>query len=252
MLDAITLYFFSPTGGTRKVSELLAAEIAENVTEVNLGTQNGQPENTATDVAIMAAPVFGGRIPALVADKVRKLNGVHKKVITLVVYGNRAFEDALLELDDAAKDAGFQIVASGAFIAQHSMAPEVGKGRPDEQDTADIRCFAQKVLTKLESNADNQVTVPGNHPYKDSMSIPATPVTLPTCNLCGKCITVCPATAITIEKDSVATSSNCILCMACVSSCPEQARILPPPLQAKMEQMLGALKAVRKENEYFL
>jgi len=252
MLGAITLYFFSPTGGTRKAAELFANEIAEKFVAVNLGTQSKQPENAATDVVILAAPVFGGRIPSLVADKVRKLNGVGKKAITLVIYGNRAFEDALLELNDAAASVGFQIVASGACIAQHSMAPEVAKGRPDEQDEADIRSFAKMVMAKLESNPDSPVTVPGNHPYRDSMSIPAMPISLPSCKLCGKCSAVCPAGAISLEKDSVVTNSNCILCMACVSACPEQARILPPPLQDKMNQMLGALKSVRRENEYFL
>ncbi|MDE7243861.1 MAG: EFR1 family ferrodoxin [Oscillospiraceae bacterium] len=248
----VTLYYFSPTGGTKKVAEIFSSEIAGKITAVDLGMRTVQPESTIGDVAVIAAPVFGGRIPAIVADKVRSLNGTGKKAVTLAVYGNRAFEDALLELNDAVASAGFQIVASGAFVAQHSMAPEVGKGRPDEKDRADICGFAQKVLAKLESAADSQVTVPGNRPYKNSMGIPAAPISNPACKLCGKCSAVCPVGAISLENHSVATNTNCILCMACVSACPEQARILPPPLQAKMEQMLGALKSIRRENEYFL
>ena len=40
--------------------------------------------------------------------------------------------------------------------------------------------------------------------------------------------------------------------MACTAACPENARVLPAPLQETMEQKLGALKDVRRENEVFL
>ena len=80
---------------------------------------------------------------------------------------------------------GFEIIASGAFIAQHSMTKEVGAGRPDEEDRKEIRDFAVKVLAKLEKSQKNEVHVP-------------------------------------LE------------------------------FQEKIGQMLGALKAVRNKNEYFL
>lgn len=253
MLNMTELYYFSPTGGTKKAGESFCEGISENVKTVDLGKRDKAVEKPESELVIIAVPVFGGRIPAIVAEKLNELDGSGRGAVTLVVYGNRAYEDALLELNNVITERGFQVVASAALVAQHSMAPEIGKGRPDEKDRRSILDFAGKVLDKMEKGTENPVKVPGNYPYKNGMSIPVTPISLPSCNQCGKCASVCPTGAILLENGTVVTSpEKCILCMACVAACPEHARILPPPLQEKMEQMLGALKSVRRENEYFL
>ena len=45
---------------------------------------------------MIAMPVFGGRIPAVAAEKLGELKGSGKKAVTLVVYGNRAYEEQML------------------------------------------------------------------------------------------------------------------------------------------------------------
>lgn len=253
MLNMTELYYFSPTGGTKKAGKIFCEGISQNVKTVDLSLRDKAVERPESELVVVAAPVFGGRIPAIVAEKLKEIEGSGKRAVTLVVYGNRAYEDALLELNNATTESGFQVIASAALVAQHSMAPEVGKGRPDDQDRKSILEFAGKVLNKLENGAESPVKVPGNYPYKNGMSMPATPISKPNCNQCGKCASVCPTGAVRLENGTVATSpETCILCMACVAACPEHARILPPPLQEKMKQMLGALKAVHRENEYFL
>lgn len=253
MLNLTELYYFSPTGGTRKAGKIFCDGISENVKTVDLGIKDKAVEQSESELIVVAAPVFGGRIPAIAAEKLKGLDGNGKTAVTLVVYGNRAYEDALLELNNIVEERGFRVAASAALVAQHSMAPEVAKGRPDEQDSISILEFAGKVLEKIENGFEDQVKVPGNYPYKDEMNMPVTPISLPNCNQCGKCSSACPAGAIKLEGDAVITSpETCILCMACTSACPEQARILPPPLQEQMEQRLGALKSVHRENEYFL
>ncbi len=253
MLNKTELYYFSPTGGTRRAGEIFCRGISEEVKLVNLGLRDKRIEKSGSGLAVIALPVFGGRLPSVAVEKLKELDGTGKKAVTLVVYGNRAYEDALLELNNTVEARGFQIAASAALIAQHSIVPKVGKGRPDEQDQESILKFARKVLDKIECGADAPVKVPGNEPYKDEMTVAATPISLDSCTQCGKCESVCPTGAIALEKGMVVTDlENCILCMACVASCPEHARILPPPMQEKMDQMLGALEAVRRENEYFL
>lgn len=254
MLNTATLYYFSPTGGTKKIGSGFCEGIAKTVKEVDLGKRDPALEQPAGDIVAAAAPVFGGRLPALVAEKLRMLDGSGKRAVSMVVYGNRAYEDALLELNHVLTESGFEVIASGAFIAQHSMAPEVAQGRPDNQDMMELRGFAERVLDKLSSDSHGTVRVPGNFPYKEGMRLPAAPVTLTACDLCGTCGAACPTGAIHIgeNKTVVTTTDRCILCMACVSVCPQKARVLPTPLKERMEQMLGPLKSVRRENETYL
>lgn len=252
MLNNVQLYYFSPTGGTKACGEIFCRGISRNINTVNLGLRNSAvaPE---CDLAVFALPVFGGRVPALAAEKIATLNGAGKKAITLVVYGTRAYEDALLELNTVATSAGFQIVTSGAVVARHSIVPAVGQGRPDQDDEKSITEFAEKVLKKLEDNGETGVSVPGNFPYKDAMNLPVSPVCLPECIRCGTCISICPTAAMRLEEDGVKTDvDTCILCMACTSACPKKARVLPTPLQETMNGKLAALVPVRRENEYFL
>ena len=193
-----------------------------------------------------------GRIPALVTEKLMKLDGNGKKTVVLAVYGNRAYDDALLELTTVMKERGFQVIAAGAFIAQHSIVPEVASGRPDEKDVSEIHDFAKQVLNKIEKKEEGAIEVPGNYPYREGSNTSASPISLSSCGQCGKCAAVCPTGALQIENGSVVTSlEKCILCMACVSACPQQARVLPAPLKEGMKQKLGALKDVRRKNEMF-
>lgn len=252
MFKAVDFYYFSPTGGTKRAGEIFCRAIAGKANEMNLAS-GGMAGETDGALGVLAAPVYGGRIPALAIDRIRELNGKGKKAVLLAVYGNRDYDDALLELKDAACACGFIPVAAAALIAQHSIVPEVGAGRPDAQDEAYIAAFARKVLEKLDSGAETVVEVPGNHPYREGMNLPVSPVSLENCDGCGKCAALCPAEAIRLADGRPETDvQKCMLCMACAAHCPRKARILPPSLQASMNEKLGALKNVRKENICFL
>ena len=244
------VYYFSPTGGTKKVSSIFADAMEKEVIWHDLGSKEPVMEKPEGEMTVVASPVFGGRIPSVVREKIEKFSGTGKKAVTIAVYGNRAYEDALLEMNDILTKCGFTVIASGAFVAQHSMAPEVGAGRPDGEDEKEIHKFAETVKN---STAVENVQVPGNRLYKPEMNLPVAPISLPSCTKCGKCVTVCPTNAISVADGAVITDiEKCILCMACTHICTEQARIRPLPLQQKTEQMLGALKGVRNKNEVFL
>ena len=250
MLENVGFYHFSPTGGTKKVGEIFCNAFSANIDAVDLMKKD--IKSVDADVVVFAAPVIAGRIPKIVADKIKMINGTGKKAVTLAVYGVRAYEDALIELNDVVEACGFQVIASAAPIAQHSMVSAVGAGRPDDQDENEIQNFAKQVLEKLGKQDFHKVEVPGNRPYKDGMTVSATPISTEACNKCGVCEAICPTEAIQISEEVETTLEKCILCMACTAHCPAKARILPPPMQAGMNERLGGLKDVRRENEFFL
>lgn len=251
MLKAVDFYYFSPTGGTENAGIAIASAVAETVNAIDLSDK--AVRNSSSDVVVVAAPVFSGRIPEIVADKIAELNGEGKKAITAVVYGVRAYEDALLELNNTMKNSGYEVIASAALVAQHSIVPEVGAGRPNEADIEEIQQFAKNVLNAIEEGKAETVIVPGNYPYKEVKKGSATPISLATCNSCGHCASVCPTEAVTIADKEVLTDvDKCIMCMACVAKCPAQSRVLPPPIQEGLTQKLSVFKEVHRENEFYL
>ena len=254
MSKNIDFYYFSPTGGTEKIGIYLAKSISECVVEHNLADKNAPVENPKNEFSVIAVPVFGGRIPAFIAEKLKSIKASGKKAATVAVYGNRAYEDTLLELNNILNESGFCVIASGAFVAQHSMYPELAAGRPDEKDFEDLSCFGKKILEKLESGSEDQIKVPGNYPYKPEFSAPATPISTEACCLCKKCIAICPTDAICISENKLIKTdiAKCALCMACVKTCPTHARILPPPMSKKIRQMLAKFKDIRRKNETYI
>lgn len=149
MRELTELYYFSPTGGTKKAGMLLCEGISWDVEAVDLGKKEEAPREPEGDLVVAAMPVFGGRIPGVAAEKLRTLNGKGKKAVAVAVYGNRAYEDALLELKDILEECGFEVTAAAALVAQHSMVPEVGAGRPDEEDQKEILEFGRKVRVPM-------------------------------------------------------------------------------------------------------
>ena len=110
---------FSPTGGTKKVAALLAGALEGDVTSVDLtdGNQDLQTVSlTQEAVAIISVPSYGGRVPAVAVERLTRLNGHGARAILVCVYGNRAYEDTLVELEDAAKQAGFRVIAAVAAV----------------------------------------------------------------------------------------------------------------------------------------
>ena len=243
--------YFSPTGGTKKAGQLFCNAVAQDTVLADLA--QADELCCTTEVAVFAVPVFAGRIPHIAAERIKSIDGRGKKAVTIAVYGNRAYDDALLELNNAAEQAGFKVVASAALVAQHSMVKEVAAGRPDTEDAAEIAAFAQKAAAKIAADSTQAVAVPGNFPHRDGMTVSSTPLCTDSCTKCGRCAQVCPTKAITATKADVTTQlEKCILCLACTAHCPTKARILPPAMQQGLNQKLGALKDVRNANEFFV
>ena len=248
----ISAVYFSPTGGTRKAVLNLASGMGGDIREVDLCTLKGECSFESGDLVIVGMPVFGGRIPGFAAKLLKQCRGNGAVAVTAAVYGNRAFEDALVELNDALKEQGFKIGASAALLAEHSMAREGAAGRPDNKDEEDVRGFAGRILEKLAKDGWQEPQVPGNRPYRDWKQMPVVPLADDTCIACGLCAEQCPTGAIPADAPGTTDSGTCMLCMRCVAVCPVHARSLPAQAQAMLEQKLAPVKAIRRENELFL
>ena len=160
---------FSPTGGTQKVADILAGQLTENAATIDLCNRNtdfGIFSFEQDDICIVAVPSYGGRVPAVAAQRLSQLRGNGAKAILTVVYGNREYEDTLIELKDTLDATGFVSIAAVSAIAEHSIARQFAADRPDEQDIKELESFADVIKGRLETGFDTTLEVPGNRPYK--------------------------------------------------------------------------------------
>ncbi|BBD07725.1 4Fe-4S binding protein [Desulfovibrio ferrophilus] len=256
---------FSPTRTTKHLVAAVAAGLgAESVKAWDLTLPDAKVPSFgkgAGDVAVIGVPVYAGRIPAVAAERLRAMQGWGSLAVLVVTYGNRHYDDALIELTDLAEELGFTPVAGGAFVAEHSFStPElpVAEGRPDMSDTDKATAFGEQVATKiteLPSAADcAQLEVPGNRPYKEGWNKPPMSPTLDEslCTGCGECASVCPTGAISINGKATTDSSKCIVCAACTRACPEQGRSFKGTPIADLNVKIHELFSERREPELFI
>ena len=241
---------FSPTGGTRKIAEAIAAGFDKPVEELDL-TGDGCTVTMGEKDALMAVlPVYAGRVPKISLERLAALKGDGRKAVAVVVYGNREYEDALMETRDALEANGFRVIAAAAFIAEHSIVRSIAAGRPDADDKELCRRFAAGVMDKSD-DADG-ICVPGNIPYREMKPSAFHPGADESCVKCGVCAEQCPAGAIPLDNPSKTLGDVCINCMRCVQVCPVRSRALPAPFVAGATQMLSEKAAGYKKPVVFL
>ncbi|MEG1560266.1 MAG: 4Fe-4S binding protein [Clostridia bacterium] len=247
---------FSPTGGTLKVANVFATAIGSDIIQIDL-TNSKTNFNTfsfcSDDVCIIAVPSYGGRVPAVAVSRLRQLRGGQARAILISVYGNRAYEDTLLELKDTLLAMDFRCVSGVAAIAEHSIMRNFAAARPDETDLEELKSFAQKIVEKLRNNdvAENLV-LPGKSPYRQYNGVPMKPAAGRKCIKCGLCAVNCPVEAIPVTTPNETDRTKCISCMRCISICPSKARTVNQLLLAVGVQKMKKTCGKYKHNELFL
>ena len=246
---------FSPTGGVKKVADEVSYGLAGNdVTVIDLTEIKdfSQYQFDEDDVCVVAVPSYSGRVPALAAERLQQMKGNGARAVLIAVFGNRAFDDTLIEMKDILWESEFIPVAAISAVAEHSISRRFAHHRPDCYDRPELAKFTRQIKEKLDAGIINEdLEVPGNRPYRAGGKGPV-PELLGKCVGCGYCAAKCPAGAICKEDPSVVDADKCIGCMRCTEICPQKARRLIPSTAKMMDIKLENVCSQRKLNRLFL
>ena len=243
-----TVICFSPTGNSRKSALAMANAVADTVEVIDLTAAAALRIIPASELAIFAAPVYGGRIPAVARERFEAISGSNTPCLIVASYGNRHYDDALLEMADLARENGFIVKGGAAVIGRHTYG-EIQIDRPNAADLTEMADFARRAVAKPADAPE--FVIPGNRPYKDGgKGGKFRPLTGDACVHCGLCARECPTHA--IEGDHITVSEGCISCFRCIRSCPVHAKHMDTPEYNGFAAMFTEKLKERRENEFFL
>ena len=238
--------YFSATDTTKKIvltiadeaARLLGAEREDYDFTLPRMRENGFAAGK-DDLVIFGTPVYAGRVPNVLLKYLATIQGNGALAVPVVLFGNRNFDDGLIELRDILENTGFHTVAAAAFVGEHSFSKTLAAGRPDADDMKEALAFAGKVTEKVKELPEGEVPAPVEvegvpHPYRGyyqprdrkGVSIDIRKVkslVSDACDDCKICADVCPMGSISHENVREYTGI-CIKCGACIKKCPKQAR----------------------------
>lgn len=266
-VKTIRLMYFSPTKTTKQIVKAISKPFVESeIIESDFTTLKNRENFSSSiseDLVIIGVPVYFGRVPVITTEFIKnKLKATNTPVVLVAVYGNRNYDDALLELKNETEKIGFIPIFAGAFIGEHSyntMKNPIAPNRPDLEDEKKAIDFGKEIKTILEKiNNLNDLEKPeitGNFPYRKIGNIPhkkAPKTNKKLCNDCKACANNCPVQAINFEDVGIVDSKKCILCMGCVKICKTNAKVNKSFILKLISNSLSKKCSHRKEPEIFL
>ena len=273
-MSSVHALFFSPTGTTRRLAVCIGQVLSEELGQALIPHDMTPPQmRTAAlsfgpdDIAVIGFPVYAGRLPNRLLPYRKTLQGDDTSAVPLVVFGNRNYDDALLELGLLLESQGFRCDAAAAFVGEHAFSRTLGAGRPDAADLSATRAFALQAAEKI-----RQKHLPAGiwallgeaerplKPYYIPRDRDGNPINIlkvkprldhEKCDGCGKCVPLCPMGSIPAENVAE-IRGVCLKCGACIKGCPQDARYFDDIGYLLHKSMLEEQYVRRAEPSLFL
>ena len=272
-ISCVKAVYYSAVGTTEKVVTGVAEKIAEalgvpmEVYDFTLPENRTEPKTYAADqLVVFGTPVYAGRVPNKMLPIVQSnFNGEGALAVPVVTFGNRNFDNGLIELRNELENHGFHTIAGAGVACEHVFSDKLAKGRPDEEDWTKLSAFAETVAEKVKNMTEipEPIAVRGDDPVgpyytplgtdgKPAVFLKAKPKTNEElCDKCGICAKACPVGSISFENPSE-VNGICIKCQACIKKCPKGAKYFDDAAFLSHVAMLEQNYTRRAEMELFV
>ena len=168
MIRKVIGIYYSPAGGTKKMTETLARKIGEtlddcsplDVSVESFDMLNAKGESAVFDdetVAVIGMPVYVGKIPLPAAAALRNIEGNGAMTLAAVSYGGRKYGNALFELKRLAEECGFKAIGAGAFMISYMARRGSSRGSAPVIDGEAIMDFSKAASEKIKRLAGCEI-----------------------------------------------------------------------------------------------
>ena len=249
-IKRICQIYFSPTGTTEKVVQAVSAALADDLGIESFlydftlpGARGSFPQLAPTDLVLFGCPTYAGRLPNLLLKYLDTIAGSGALAVPIVTFGNRAFDNSLIELRDILEAHDFHTIAAAAFSCEHSFSTTLGA-------LATLNTLPAPIAVDGDAEAGYYQPRDRHGVFIDIRKVK--PLTSVSCNQCGLCAAVCPMGAID-PKDASKVPGICIKCGACIKKCPQGAKYYDDAGYLYHKEELEAMYGTRRAaNSFYL
>ena len=164
MIRRVIGLYFSPVGGTAKMTEALAAKLATNLNDCSpehidytccdlLRMNDKELVLDDETIAVIGMPVYIGKVPLPAIKMLEKIRAGGAITVAAVSYGARTYGNALYELNHYAEGQGFKVIGAGAFSVKYKRRT----GTESVVDKEAINKFGAAAARKIRRLAGSEI-----------------------------------------------------------------------------------------------
>ena len=269
----IALTYFSPTGNTAKIAEVIKLELTKLnaiVEEFDITEYSKRQTNinyAVYDGIIFGFPIYAWRAPKPARDWLETLDGIGKKCSVFFTYGGVTTGIASSNIQEILTNRHFNIVSTAEFVAKHTYnlgGWKLMENRPNKEDFDIAKEYVERTFIRFcEKDVMTPVfekrTITLEQLEKIELMV-KTAIKSPSrggsvCSLCRICEDVCPTRAMNADAGE-ANSDLCLRCFRCFVKCPENVLkigdLYPIFLLLRKVEKLTDEVLLRKKSKIFL
>ena len=244
----IKVVYFSQTGNTRKVAEVMATTFGHLGHSVQtLPIKKASPKDiTRCDLLGIGSPCFTGQAPTPIKNFLRSLPPLYNQPAFVFATSGGAPGKVLYDLTSLLRRKGAEVIG-GTLIRGECFHPAPCfihryPGRPNSEDLKRARRFALNIAEHVSMGKNGLVARSRFDAFHKGWKLydlegmftpdPLVRLVMPKpkldpakrnkCNKCKWCIYKCPMNNITLKSFPI-IGSKCIRCYRCLTGCPEKA-----------------------------